>query len=75
MLRQNAASNRMQKESRNHGDCFQFDKAQIELYNSGMANLDDCEPFNISKERVRVTEHKPCKSEGIVYTGGAWLRS
>ena len=66
MLRQNAASNRMQKDSRNHGDCFQFDKAQIELYNSGMANLEDCEPFNISKERVKVIEHKPCNLDTLL---------
>lgn len=74
MLPQKSAAHKLQRISRRHGECFQYDKDQIALINSGMANIEDCDPFPI-QSNVNINEFKDCEIEGITYTTSNWLRS
>jgi len=69
-----SASHRLAKQSQKHGDCYQYDKAQIDLINTGMANVEDCEPFNYSKPSVKITEFNDGDFEGRHYTPTTWTR-
>ena len=74
MQPQKSAAHKLQRLARRHGECFQYDKAQIDLINAGMASIEDCEPFPI-KGNVNITEYKDSEIEGITYTTSNWLRS
>ena len=73
-MKTTSVTHRLAKESQKHGDCYQYDKDQIDLINTGMANIEDCDPFNYSKPSVKITEHNGGNFEGRHYTETTWTR-
>lgn len=73
MLPSKSASHKMLIESRKHGECYQYDQTQIDLINTGMANIEDCDPFKVNSS-VKITEFDDCEFEGVYYTDSTWHR-
>lgn len=72
MLPSKSASHKMLIESRKHGECYQYDQTQIDLINTGMANIEDCEPFKVDSI-VTITEFNDGEFEGVTYTDPTWV--
>lgn len=68
-----SASHVLARKAQRHGDCYQYDKDQIDLINAGLATIDECDPFKVNSS-VKITEFDDCEFEGVYYTDSTWHR-